>query len=71
MVLFNSDARNSARSLSFSTIFTLTESNVSSIFFARLKPILPPPTIRIFLETFYVWPKATNVSTVCEELIIT
>jgi len=52
IVLFNSDARNSARSLSFSTILTLAASNVSSIFFARLKPMLPPPTIRIFLDTF-------------------
>jgi hypothetical protein len=52
--LFNSEARNSARSLSFSTILTLAASKVSSIFFARLKPMLPPPTIRIFLDTFSV-----------------
>ena len=52
MVLFNSFAKYSARSLSFSTILTLTESKVSSIFFAKLKPILPPPIIKIFFEIF-------------------
>jgi hypothetical protein len=56
IVLFNSLARNSDLSLSFSIILTLAASKLSSRFFARLKPILPPPTIKIFLETFSLCP---------------
>ena len=52
IVLLSSFAKNSARSLSFSTIFTLAASKLSSRFFAKLNPILPPPTISIFLDTF-------------------
>jgi len=52
MVLLSSFAKNSALSLSFSTIFTLAASKLSSRFFAKLNPIFPPPTISIFLDTF-------------------
>ena len=67
---FNSLARYSALSLSFSTILTLVVSKVSSIFFAKLNPIFPPPIIKIFFEIFSKWPKASSVSGICEELII-
>ena len=61
IVLFNSLAINSALSLFFSIIFTLTPSVSASKFLARLKPILPPPTKRIFLAIFSSWPKAESV----------
>ena len=47
IVLLSSLAKNSDRSLFFSTILTLAASKLSSRFLARLKPILPPPTIKI------------------------
>ena len=34
------------------TILTLTVSKVSSMFLAKLKPIFPPPIIKIFFEIF-------------------
>ena len=50
--LFNSLAINSARNLSFSIIFILVDSKDSSMFLARLKPILPPPIIKMLFEIF-------------------
>ena len=54
-------AKNSDLSLFFSTILTLTSSKLSSRFFARLKPMFPPPTISIFFDTFSLCPNASNV----------
>ena len=51
-VLFKFDAMNSARSLLFSTILILACSKELSRFFARLKPMLPPPIIKNLLDIF-------------------
>ena len=72
IVLFNWLAKNSARTLFFSIIFTLISLfSLSSKFFARLKPIFPPPTTNIFFDIFSSWPKASNVFAIWEELINT
>jgi len=49
----------SALSLFFSIILTLAESNVSSKLLAKLKPIFPPPIIKILFEIFSLCPNAT------------
>jgi len=51
----------SALSLFFSIIFILASSKDFSKFFAKLKPILPPPIIRIFFAIFSSCPKAVRV----------
>jgi hypothetical protein len=50
--LFSSLAIYSALVLSFSMIFIRADSKDFSIFFARLKPIFPPPIIKILVEIF-------------------
>ena len=71
IVLFKLVAISSALSLFFSIIFTLTPFKCSSRFLARLNPILPPPIIRIFFETFSSCPKADKSKLICEDLITT
>ena len=48
----NSVARTSARSLSFSIIFTLAPSKFTSNNLAKFKPIFPPPIISILVAAF-------------------
>ena len=74
-MLLSSFARNSDRSLFFSTIFTLTVSRLSSRFFARLNPILPPPIIniekgispldKVELEIKYISGDIKKIKTLC------
>jgi hypothetical protein len=71
IVLLSSLAINSALLLSFSIIFTLTPSESFSKFLAKLKPILPPPTISIFLASFSSCPKTDNVLLICVALTTT
>jgi hypothetical protein len=57
----SSFAISSALCLFFSIILTLASSKLASNNLARFNPILPPPIMIKFLDTFSSWPKAFRI----------